>query len=96
MWYTWLTETKYAIARGVFATATYEGGLNLILAPLCEGALGPLPQRSRQTLWCALGQPLKKTTLGRLVQAANLEFNKIGRLSCSKKAINWPTDANSL
>ena len=49
MWYTWLTETKYAIARGVFATATYEGGLNLILAPLCEGVLGPLPQRSRQT-----------------------------------------------
>ena len=53
VWYTWLTETRYVIARGVFATATYEGGLNSILAPPCEGALGPLTKRSRQTFFGA-------------------------------------------
>ena len=61
---------------GVCNCYLQRGTKIFILDPLCEGALGPLPQRSRQTFLGRLRPTSQKTTLGRLVQAANLEFKK--------------------
>ena len=75
MWYTWPTgrETN-CNARGVFATATYKGGPEIILGFLLRGSdrsphteAGANPMASPRPTY-------QKTTLGRLVQAAYLEF----------------------
>ena len=72
--------TWYEIARGVFATATNEGGAKFNFGPPLRGSVrSPHKKVKANLFWGALGQPLKKTTLGRLVQAANLEFKNICR-----------------
>ena len=53
VWYTWLTELDMKSHVGCLQLLPTRVGLNLILAPPCEGALGPLTKRSRQTFFGA-------------------------------------------
>ena len=57
--------TWYEIARGVFATATNEGGAKIIFGPPLRGSVrSPHKKVKANLFWGALGQPLKKQPSG--------------------------------
>ena len=57
--------TWYEIARGVFATATNEGGAKFNFGPPLRGSVrSPHKKVKANLFWGALGQPLKKQPSG--------------------------------